>query len=284
MLSQQRLSKLTALLFGLVLVGLLIISGSGLSMAASTNNQAVAQGYVSATNLQPGMIVNLSPQHKNQVEALTQANISRMLGVVITASDAALTLGQNNVNQQVFVASFGRHDVLVSNQDGPVTVGDYITISSIAGIGMQASSSQSVVLGQAAGSFNGTNSVDTTSIVNASGVKTNVAIGLIPVDISVAGNPLEQGPSGVPTFLKNITKFATNKSVSALRVYVSLLIVLAGVVLTVTIIYAGVKNGIISLGRNPLAKKVIGGGMVRIVLLAIIIFAISLAAAYGVLL
>jgi len=283
MLNRQRLSKLTALFFSIVLAGVIIISGSRSSTAESTNNQAVAQGYVSVSNLQPGMIVNLSTQQKNQVEALTQANITKMLGVVITASDAALTLGQNNVNQQVFVASFGQHDVLVSNQDGPVTVGDYITISSVAGIGMKANNSQSVVLGQAAGNFNGTNSVETTSLVNSSGNKTNIAIGLIPVDISVAGNPLEHGPSGVPTFLKNITKFATNKSVSALRVYISMLIVLAGVVLTVTIIYAGVKNGIISLGRNPLAKKVIGGGMVRIVLLAIIIFAISLAAAYGVL-
>lgn len=267
----------TALFF----IGSLMIANA----YAVANNQAVAQGYSASTSIQPGMIVSLNAKNPSQVVALSQSNIQAMLGVVISANSAAITLGQTNAHQQVFVTNYGQHDVLVSNQNGPIEVGQYITISDLAGVGMKADSSESLVLGQAAGSFNGTTNVEGTAVLKGSnGRKTTVAIGTIPVDISIAKNPLAQGPKGLPTFLKNITKFATNKNVSATRVYVSLLILLAGVILTITIIYSAVKNGIISLGRNPLAKRAIGGSLFRLIIVAVIIFAISLGVAYLVLL
>lgn len=267
----------TALFF----IGSLMIANA----YAVANNQAVAQGYSASTSIQPGMIVSLNAKNPSQVVALSQSNIQAMLGVVISANSAAITLGQTNAHQQVFVTNYGQHDVLVSNQNGPIEVGQYITISDLAGVGMKADSSESLVLGQAAGSFNGTTNVEGTAVLKGSnGRKTTVAIGTIPVDISIAKNPLAQGPKGLPTFLKNITKFATNKNVSATRVYLSLLILLAGVILTITIIYSAVKNGIISLGRNPLAKRAIGGSLFRLIIVAVIIFAISLGVAYLVLL
>ena len=267
----------TALFF----IGSLMIANA----YAVANNQAVAQGYSASTSIQPGMIVSLNAKNPSQVVALSQSNIQAMLGVVISANSAAITLGQTNAHQQVFVTNYGQHDVLVSNQNGPIEVGQYITISDLVGVGMKADSSESLVLGQAAGSFNGTTNVEGTAVLKGSnGSKTTVAIGTIPVDISIAKNPLAQGPKGLPTFLKNITKFATNKNVSATRVYLSLLILLAGVILTITIIYSAVKNGIISLGRNPLAKRAIGGSLFRLIIVAVIIFAISLGVAYLVLL
>jgi len=252
---------------------------------ALTNSQAVAQGYSASSTLQPGMIVSLNAKNSSQVVALSQSNIQAMLGVVISANSAAITLGQTNAHQQVFVTNYGQHNVLVSNQNGPIKIGDYITISDLAGVGMKANNSESIVLGQAAANFNGSSNIEGTETLKTSnGSKVTVVIGSIPVDISIAKNPLAQGPKGLPTFLKSITKFATNKNVSATRVYLSLLILLAGVILTITIIYSAVKNGIISLGRNPLAKRAIGGSLFRLIIAAIIIFAISLGVAYLVLL
>ena len=255
------------------------------ALAMATATQAVAQGYNSSTQIQPGMIVRLSNSNPNEVVPLDLTNIEKMLGVVVSSYDAAVTLSQNNAKYQVFVTNFGQHNVLVTNQNGPIKVGDYITVSSLSGIGMKADGNESIVLGQAAGNFNGSsNVISTTTLKIPNGQKSTVSIGLIPVDVSVANNPLAQGPRGLPSFLKNITKFATNKSVSATRVYISMVIVLAGIILTITIIYSGVKNGLISLGRNPLAKKAISGSILKISIVAIIIFAVSLGAAYVVLL
>ena len=279
-----RLKTATILFVSILLVCLAFIF-PGIASATTTATQAVAQGYNSSTQLQPGMIVRLSNSNPNEVVPLDLTNIEKMLGVVVSSNDAAVTLSQNNAKYEVYVTNFGQHNVLVTNQNGPIKVGDYITISSLSGIGMKADGNETIVLGQAAGNFSGnSNVISTTTLKTPSGQKSSVDIGLIPVDVSVANNPLAQGPRGLPSFLQNITKFATNKSVSATRVYISMVIVLAGIILTITIIYSGVKNGLISLGRNPLAKKTISGSILKISLVAIIIFAVSLGAAYAVLL
>jgi len=285
MLTKFRLS-IYALVISLTVLAVGLSLTFNRTVMAASQPAAVAQGYIAQTPLQPGMIVRLDTNNPNEVVPLDQSSINQMLGVVVSASDSAITIGRSGGSQQqVYVTNFGQHNVLVSTQNGPIKVGDYITISSISGIGMKANSSQSLVLGQAAANFNNqSNVLSSASLTSSSGNKTTVELGSIPVDISIANNPLAVGPQGLPSFLKKITKFATNKSVSATRVYLSMLIVIIGAVVTITVIYAGVKNGIISLGRNPLAKKVISGGLVRLVLAAIIIFAISLGVAYAVLL
>ena len=277
--------KLKSLLLAvtvLAFAGWLLISPGVFAASAS---QAVAQGYGSSQRLQPGMIVRLSTKNPNNVVPLDQSNIDKMLGVVVSSNDTPVTLSQSNSGYEVYVTNFGQHNVLVTTQNGPIKVGDYITISSVTGLGMKADGSQSLVLGQAAGNFDGsTGAVGTTSLKGPGGQNSSISIGLIPVDIGIANNPLAQNSKGMPAFLSDITKVATNNNVSATRAYLSLLILLAGIILTITIVYASIKNGLISLGRNPLAKKSITSGIIRIAALAILIFAISLGAAYLVLL
>jgi hypothetical protein len=284
MLSKLRLPIRTPVLIISVLT-LVLIGTLGSVSASSASTQQVSQGYIAGSAIQTGMIVRIDSNDPNKVVPLDLKNINKMFGVVVSANSSALTLAQIGNGTQVYVTNYGQHSVLVTNQDGPIAPGDYITISSVSGLGMKANSSQSIVLGQAAGSFNGVNNIQgTVNLTAGNGQKTTVAIGSIPVDISIANNPLAQGPQGLPSALSKIVKFATDKSVSASRVYLSLLILLAGIAITVTIIYSGVKNGLISLGRNPLAKRVIGGSLLRLVIAGIIIFAISLGAAYAVLL
>ena len=251
------------------------------SAAFASGGSQITQGYGGPSTLRPGMIVALNSSNPNDVVMLSQQDVSKMLGVVISPTDAAITIGQTN-QRQIYVTNYGTHEVLVSTQNGPINVGDYISISSLAGIGMKADPSESVVLGQAAAAYNGQTGTSVT--LNTSSGKQTVELGEIPVNISVSNNPLAAGPRGLPTFLGKITKFATNKSVSAARVYLSMFIVVLGMVVTITIIYSGVRSGLISLGRNPLAKKVINGGIVKVVVVGTLIFAASLGAAYAVLL
>lgn len=250
-------------------------------VSAESQNQAVAQGYSATSSLQPGTIVGLDPTKSNQVEALSYNQDGQMFGVVVLPSQSDLSISQNNTSNQVYVSNFGKHEVLVSTQNGPIKVGSYISISSISGVGMAANNKQKLVLGQSEASFNGNNNVDGTEVIkNSLNQSQTVQIGLVPVAISIESNPLQSGPTGLPTFLEKITKFATNKPVSASRVYLGALIVLLGTAVAITIVYAGVKNGIISIGRNPLAKKTIGSKLFTLIFVGIFIVVISFGAAY----
>ncbi len=273
---KQNKKGLISVILGLT--GLIVSVVSGVAFASG--NQATVQGYGGSSQLQPGMIVRLDSKNPKNVVALDYANVSKMWGVIVSANEAAITLSQPNVSQEVYVANSGRYSVLVSTQGGPINVGDYISISSLSGVGMKANSSDPVVLGQAAESFNGSNNVLSTAKLNGTNGSSNVAIGLIPVDVNIINNPLASSSNNIPAPLSKVVHFVTNKSVSAIRVYLSLMVVLIGAVITVAVIYSGVKNGIISLGRNPLAKKVIGGGMLRVIAFGIIIFGLSLGGAY----
>lgn len=272
----SKLIRFQALL--MIITAFFVLIGAN-AFAAS---QLVAQGYAGSSTLQPGMIVQLGSKGANTVSVLSLNNISKMLGVVISASDSALTISQSTSSQEVYVSNTGEHNVLVTTQNGSISTGDYITISSISGLGMKADSNERVILGQAAGSFDGTHNVLSSSVLKtSSGQKKTVSIGMIPVDINIASNPLaKNGVKGVPTFLSNLTKFATNKSVSASRIYLGMLCVVAGLIIATSIIYSGIKNGFISIGRNPLAKKVIAVNILKVVLISLSIFAISLGAAY----
>src|SRR5262249_18378509 len=153
--------------------------------------------------LQQGMIVKLKSGDGSKVQALTQDDEKEMLGVVVSAQDAPVSLSQTNAASQVYIATFGNYDVLVSTQNGPIKTGDFVTISSLAGIGMKAGGGQQVVIGKALANFDGKNADSTTSLQTSIG-KQDVALGRIPVNISVAHNPLytaAQSVSGVPNFL-----------------------------------------------------------------------------------
>lgn len=250
--------------------------------ADSSVTQSVTQGYGSDTALQNGMIVKLEDQDATKVEPVTVATMTKMQGVVVAASDASVTLSNNDNNHQVYVATFGRYNTLVSNQSGPIKTGDYVTISSLAGVGMKADSSEAIVLGKAAGNFDGTSNVEGTSTLkDISGKQVAVSLGRIPVDIGVAHNPLQQTiDNNLPGFLRRASEIIANKPVSSTRVYLSLAVLLISAVIAGSMLYAGIRNGLIAIGRNPLAKKTITRNIVQVIVTSLIIFIIGLFGVY----
>ena len=108
----------------------LFIAGAPLASA-----QTVAESYSAASTVEVGQIVQLVPNTSNKVEVLTASNSSKMFGVVINPSDTALSLSQDENGQQIYVADSGTYPVLVDNQNGSIHPGDYVAVSSVAGIG-----------------------------------------------------------------------------------------------------------------------------------------------------
>lgn len=251
----------------------------GLSMVSPLNAQQLSQGYGSDAQLQKGMIVRLKQDDATKVEAVKSEDMERMFGVVINANDTPITLSSED--QKVFVATVGRFDVLVSDQNGEIKAGDYVTVSAISGVGMKARSEEPAVIGRAIGDFNGREGVISTNEVKRGSENVKVNLGRVKVDIGVGKNPqLKIDEANVPEALKRATVAIAGKEVSAARAYASVVVFIVSAMVAVTIMYAGVRSGVYSVGRNPLSRKSIMRSMMQAVIIGLIIFISGLFGVY----
>lgn len=250
--------------------------------AVADAQTAVTQAYGVTGTVQQGMIVMLDPKNASNVEPLTNKRDSAMQGVVVAANDSAVTLSGDGTSDQVYVATAGKYDVLVSTQNGPIKAGDIISISALDGIGMKADSNESVVLGKALESFNGTNNVKGTTTLTTSNGTSNVSLGLIQVDVGISHNPLavNGNDTAVPGFLRHWAEAIAGKPVSAARIYIGLAILLVTVAVAGSVLYGGVRSGLIAIGRNPLAKSSILRGLLQVIFIGLAIFVVGLVAIY----
>lgn len=241
--------------------------------------QSVTRGYGSDDVLQRGMIVGLKKDDVNKVEALDFAQLTRILGVVVAQNDSPITV--SNDKQHVFVATSGRYDMLVSDQQGAIKANDYVTLSSLAGIGMKANSEQSDIAGRAVGAFNGSSGViGTIALKDYKNHDRNVHIGRISVELAIGRNPLAKNTNGAPAFLSRAGEAIAGRNVSALRLYLSAIVFIIGIFIAGAILYAGVKSSIIAIGRNPLSKRSITRSMFGVSITALFVFIVSIIAVY----
>lgn len=244
---------------------------------------AVTTTYSADSTVQLGMIVQLKDKAPTAVVPVSAASTSKVLGVVIPNSNVAIVLTPKNVtDQQVLVATNGSYNVLVSNQNGPIKVGDYLAISAIAGVAMKAGIVEQQVVGRAAGNFTGSGNVITAiKLKDQLGKDTTLALGRIQVDINIAHNPLNQKTvDHVPAFLANLAQAVANKSVSVARIYLGTVILAVTTVITSIMLYSGIRSGMIAVGRNPLSKKSIIKSLIQTIIAGLIIFIAGILAVY----
>lgn len=251
----------------------------GLAASAAASGVLI-QSYNAGPSVLSGMLVETEARDQSTVVPLTTQGIRGMLGVVVPANDAALVLSpQSASSRQVLVAASGNYGVLVSNQDGSVKSGDYLTMSSLPGIAMKAASDQSEVIGRAGGDFDGVNNtLSTVSLKLAAGRSAKVSIGQVPVSVRLGPNPLYQ-KSNLPGFLSRAASDVSNKP-GSIRIYLSSAVLLATLIISGVMFYGSVRSSITAIGRNPLAKREISRDLVQSVAAGLVIFLAGILAAY----
>lgn len=259
---------------GLLLSGLMFVV-SGMQGATA---QDLTQGYATEQTLQNGLIVRLKAEDKATVVPLKQEEEAELFGVVVSSSESPVSISDPS-EQQVFVATKGRYDVLVSTQNGQIKIGDGVVISSVEGVGMLADDLHRVLVGKALENFDGES--DAESRIKLSNGQV-VAVGRIRVDISVNRNPAYTGDTiaGVPHALSRLAHSVTDKPVTAFRIYAGLAVLLTCLVIAGAILYSGIHAGVASVGRNPLAKSGIIKSLISMTLTALIVVSIGLFAVY----
>jgi hypothetical protein len=84
----------------------------------------------------------------------------------------------------------------------------------------------------------------------------------------------------VPEFLQRLGQQIAEKQVSPIRIYHSLAITAVSLITALIVIYSGIRNSIISIGRNPMSKKSIFRALLEIILTSFLILIIGLFAVY----
>ncbi len=260
------------------IVGLVVLFM--ISMAHPLAAQTVTQGYASDEQMQRGMLVSLKDGDTTKVEPADPDNAKRLHGLIVDANDSPVTL--SNDTQKIFVATVGRYEGLVSDQNGGIKQGDYITVSKVRGIGMKVDTKSVNIIGKAMEDFDGkTNVLSTTDLKDNAGVTQKVNIGRIKLDIGIGANPLAKPEDvNLPGFLKRATESIAKKTVSPLRVYISVAILFASVVIAGSMLYAGVRSSMISIGRNPLSKQSITKSLFQVIVTSFIVFIIGIFGVY----
>ncbi|HTE22668.1 MAG TPA: hypothetical protein VK674_06530 [Candidatus Limnocylindria bacterium] len=242
--------------------------------------QTFTQGYGVEGKVQKGMIVRLKEGDTTKVQAVSREQMDKMHGVVVNPNDAAVTL--SGEGEKVFVATRGRQEVLVSTENGGLKEGDLITVSALSGVGMKAGAVQPLIIGRATEAFDGSSQVvGTARIKDSSGGEREVRLGRVEAEINIGKNPLLKSEEpNMPEFLRRVSEAVAGKPVDAVRVYLGMVVFFITTIVSGSLLYGGVRSGLISIGRNPLSKKLIIRGMLQVIVAGLIIFILGVFAVY----
>lgn len=237
---------------------------------------AISQGFTTDEKLQSGTIVSMDDGSKG-VEQASTANVDRLLGVV---SETSLVELADDGTNQVQVVTNGRAVVLVSDINGDIKAGDYITASPLRGVGMKTAET-GIVIGTAQANFSDVEETSQRTVKDESGKERVITVGLLPVQIDVTHyQKQDDKKSVVPQFILNIAHAVSGKEVSVVRVLAALLVLVVGTISIGVMLYASVRSSIASIGRNPLAAAAVNRGLLEISLLTFGVLVVMLAAVY----
>jgi len=240
----------------------------------------ISQGYYVDNNLSLGSIVSLKVNTTDSVEAGSTNNVEGLLGVVINANSSPIAIS-NGTGNQVQVATNGTLPVLVSDMNGGVVLGDHITASPIAGVGMKATGNVKVI--GIAQSDLGANGSKNQSYKDKDGTEKSVRIGEVPVLINVAYYFKEPDKTLIPSVLQNLANTIAGKNVNSLPILISGGIFIVTLIVVVSIVYAMIHSSIISVGRNPMSQSAIYRDLIQLSALVIGILAVAVIAIFLVL-
>jgi hypothetical protein len=242
--------------------------------------QEFTQGFASDEQLLRGAVVSRVADDDTKVEGARADAIDRLYGVVVRSNETAVVL--TNDTSGALVATSGQYEMLVSNINGEVTEGDYLTASPIAGIAMKADQRQDKTIGQALQSFDTTdtnNILATRTITSTDGTDKTVAIGRVLADLDVRNNPLSFGVQA-PEVLIRLGEAIAGGPVAVTRVWGALGVLALSFITGSVIFYAGVRTSIIAIGRNPLSKASVLRGFLQVTAISLSIFIIGGFAVY----
>ena len=242
---------------------------------------ALARGYTTNDDsLSAGMVAALSDSGDSEVERASQVSGKRIIGIVTTFDGSSVTLASGS--SKVLVESEGEVSAYVSDISGEIRRGDLLTLSSFRGILMRASNSSGSIIAVASEDSSSVAEDDTTNYSYTENGVSKVTH-IVKIRVNLNKQSVASASQANPSALSQIGESLTGKKVSDIRVLAALVIFVLVMIAEGGIIYGAVTSAITAMGRNPLARKMIGREMTRVIIVAIGVLGIGLGAVYGIL-
>ena len=203
-----------------------------------------------------------------------EVNDSNIFGVVVTSPAIVFRTSTEGVP----LVSSGEVYVQVTTINGPINAGDYITSSPIPGKGQKADPSAPFVIGTALDSFpvapTNTATTVSTSTVDGGSIRVLLAIGPKASDAegsSGTGDATGDPMAGLLNVLGVSTPLAT-----LIKYALAALVVIGSIYVAFRNFGSNMKDSIISVGRNPLAKTSIQSMVVLNTVLIVLVSVVGL--------
>jgi hypothetical protein len=219
----------TALTFFISASALTILFAPVNAQEDFSNGQIATETTISDTDIKNGDILSKS---NDEIKRSTAPYDKNMFGVVVENPSVVLNKAADNTKP---IISYGEAVVRVSDSNGEIKAGDFITSSSEPGLG-QKSTEAGFVLGKALEDLNGTD-------------------GTIRVFVNIQYKPLEGPPSlgSIASFL--LIGFRDPENFPELLRYILALLLGGGSFLLGFLSFVrALRSGTEAIGRNPLAK------------------------------
>lgn len=244
----------------------------------SVSAQDFSSGYKSEVSLSAGMVVSLVSEQERLVEPANEDNIDNLLGVVVSGNDSLFTVSSQESNVQVVTG--GVTKMLVTDTNGEIGQGDYVTASAINGVGKKADSDHAKVVGKAQGNFA---DYDVRTVATQDSQRGPISVARMPVLVQIGGNPqMRVEESILPGFVQESANTLAGEPVAPARIIMAIIVIVGGLAGSMVLLYGAVSNTIISIGRNPLSDKSIYAGLFRMILVALAIILFSNAIGYAI--
>lgn len=228
-----------ACIFGVLFLSVFFLASS--SQIFAQNNVIASYVPITDSDIKNGMIISFA---ENEYRVATAEKRSDLFGVVVENPAAAFNI--YGVNGVAPVTSSGEAEVLVGNENGSISIGDYITISSVRGVGMKAD--DGYVIGTALEAFASGNAAET-RLIRASIRPQNVDTRVISLGGQIAGSFGRVANAMSLASLREPSKF--------FRYFVAAICLIFSLVLGFITFGKLAGNGITAIGRNPLARRFI---------------------------
>lgn len=208
-----------------------------------------------------GLIVSIDKDNPNSIKLASTENNSYLLGVISNESDNGIVFSKEE--SDVVVSISGDIEVYVSDANGEIKSGDFVSTSWLEGVGMKIQDDKNQkILGVALEDYKYDDSVSYGEILTPFGPK-SVRVSTISIRLlekEAISNSILGSKDGLEKYVENIA----GNEVSLLRIILGVVIFFVSSLVAALFVYSSIKGSFVSIGRNPMASNSIYRNLINV--------------------
>lgn len=248
-------------------------------IVGSSGAVSLSEQFINNDSFTEGLIVSLDKENPDKIVLSDLTNSNYLLGVVAEDGVSSVTFAKDGSDTNV--ALDGVVSVLVSDENGVISKGDFISASWLQGVGMKSDEiSNQKLVGVALEDFDAEKSLTYGDIDTPTGTQ-SVQVSSIQVQLFDKEGPIVDSANteGVEGVFEKIV----GKRISFTKVLAGSLILIVSISIAGVFIASAIRGSFVSIGRNPLASTSIYKSLIHVSGLSVLVILIGAALSYVVL-